>query len=162
MSRNNFFVLFFSISLLISCDDKREYDSYVSIPNNNWNIENKVAFEFTVNDTVSKKNVFLNIRNNNNYEYSNIFLITNLKFPDGQEIVDTLQYKMADKSGNFLGTGYTEVKENKLFYKENKIFPVSGLYQIEISQAMRKSGAVEGIENLNGITEVGFRIEKIN
>ena len=162
MSRNKFFLLLFCISLLFSCDEKREYDNYVCIPNNNWNTNNKVAFEFTVNDTVSKKNVFINIRNNNNYEYSNLFLITNLKFPNGQEIVDTLQYEMADKSGKFLGTGFTEVKENKLFYKENKIFPISGLYKVEVSQAMRKSGAVEGIENLNGITEVGFRIEKIN
>lgn len=162
MSRNNFFVLLFSAFLLTSCDVKREYDSYVTIPNNEWNKENKVTFEFDVTDTVSKKNVFLNIRNNNNYEYSNLYLITNLKFPNGTNIVDTLQYEMADKSGKFLGTGFTETKENKLFYKENKIFPTSGTYKVEISQAMRKSGDVNGIENLEGITEVGLRIEKIN
>ena len=162
MSRSSLFVLFFSISLLISCDEKREYDSYVSIPDSSWNKTNKVAFEFSVDDTISKKNVFINIRNNNDYEYSNLFLITNLKFPNGQEVVDTLQYNMADKTGKFLGTGFTEIKENKLFYKENKIFPTSGIYKIEVSQAMRKSGEIEGIENLNGITEVGFRIEKIN
>ena len=162
MSRNKFFLLLFCSSLFFSCDEKREYDSYVSFPNNAWNKENKVAFEFLVEDTISKKNVFINIRNNNDYEYSNLFLITNLKFPNGQEIVDTLQYEMADKTGKFLGTGFTEIKENKLFYKENKIFPTSGTYKFEISQAMRKSGAVEGIEELNGITEVGFRIEKTN
>lgn len=162
MNRSNLFVLLFSVFLLMSCDAKREYDSYVAIPNSSWSKENKVAFEFDITDTISKKNVFINIRNNNDYEFSNLYLITNLKFPDGQEIVDTLQYEMADKSGKFLGTGFAETKESKLFYKENKVFPTSGTYKVEISQAMRKSGAVNGIENLDGITEVGFRIEKTN
>lgn len=162
MNRNSFLALFLCVSFFISCDDKREYDSYISVPNSSWNSRNKLAFEFTIEDTIYKKNVFINIRNNNNYQYSNLFLITNLRFPDGQEIVDTLQYEMTDKSGKFLGTGFSGIKENKLFYKENKVFPTSGNYKLSISQAMRKSGAVKGIEELEGITEVGFRIEKIN
>jgi gliding motility-associated lipoprotein GldH len=67
---------------------------------------------------------------------------------------------MADVSGKFLGTGLTEIKESKLFYKENVVFPSSGDYKISISQAMRKIGEIDGVKTLEGITEVGFRIEK--
>ena len=87
-------------------------------------------------------------------------MITALNFPDGKIIVDTLQYEMADVTGKFLGTGISDVKENKLFYKENVQFPASGNYVFKISQAMRKSAEVKGIELLEGITDVGFRIEK--
>ncbi len=60
-----------------------------------------ISFEFDVIDTISPKNLFINIRNNNEYAFSNLYLITELNFPNGTKIVDTLQYEMADKSGNF-------------------------------------------------------------
>jgi gliding motility-associated lipoprotein GldH len=145
-----------------SCDSLREHDSYVSVVNNTWSFSEKITFPFVVTDTIQRKNLFINIRNNNEYSYSNLFLITQLEFPNGKKIVDTLEYEMTDVSGRFLGNGLTDIKENKLFYKENVVFPNSGDYKVSISQAMRKSGEVKGIKLLNGITEVGFRIEKVN
>ena len=106
--------------------------------------------------------MYLNIRNNNDYQYSNLYLISHIVFPDGKKIVDTLQYEMADKNGKFLGSGISEIKDSKLFLKENSIFPISGVYKISLKQAMRKNGNVDGIKELEGITDVGFRIEKVN
>ena len=159
-SKVNFIVIVFVAFSIISCDSKREYDSFVSIPNGSWESSNAVLFNFNVNDTINQKNLFLNLRNNQNYSFSNLFLITTLNFPNGKKIVDTLEYKMADNSGYFLGKGMTAIKESKLFYKENVVFPSSGAYSVSIAQAMRKNGEINGIESLNGITEVGFRIEK--
>ncbi|MFN0728435.1 gliding motility lipoprotein GldH [Polaribacter gochangensis] len=145
---------------ILSCDSKREYDSIVTIADSSWKSTNTVSFNFDVKDTINKKDLFLTIRNNQKYSYSNLFLITTLNFPNGKKIVDTLEYEMADSSGRFLGKGFTGIKENKLFYKENVVFPMSGEYAVLINQAMRKNGAITGIESLEGITEVGFRIEK--
>ena len=144
-----------------SCDSNRVYDQYTALENNTWSFENPIEFEFQVADTLSRNNLYINIRNNNDYAYSNLFLITHLNFPDGKKVIDTLEYEMADKQGRFLGTGLSEIKESKLFYKERSIFPMSGDYKVSIHQAMRKNGAVEGIESLEGITDVGFRIEKV-
>ncbi|MBL4567054.1 MAG: hypothetical protein JKY85_03370 [Porticoccus sp.] len=77
----------------------------------------------------------------------------------GNEFSKAVQ-EMADKNGRFLGSGISEIKENKLFLKENILFPVSGNYQVSIYQAMRKNGVIDGLKFLEGITEVGFRIEK--
>lgn len=145
---------------LIACDSNGVYDKYITLENSLWEQNKSVDFEFTVTDTVSKNNLFINIRNNNDYEYSNLFLITHINFPNGKKIVDTLQYEMADKTGKFLGSGLSEIKESKLFFKENSIFPLSGDYKISIQQAMRKNGNPDGIEKLKGITDVGLRIEK--
>jgi gliding motility-associated lipoprotein GldH len=143
-----------------SCDSKSVFDEYQSVSENIWNLKESFQFEFSIMDTLSKNNLFINLRNNKEYQYSNLYLITALNFPDGKIIVDTLQYEMADVTGKFLGTGISDVKENKLFYKENVQFPASGNYVFKISQAMRKSAEVKGIELLEGITDVGFRIEK--
>ena len=160
IKRNNIIPICLIILCLVSCDSKRIYDSYVATSNQSWGREQAISFSFSVKDTIEQRHLFINVRNNNDYAFSNLFLITELSFPNGKKIIDTLEYEMTDVSGKFLGVGLTEIKENKLFYKENVIFPNSGDYKISISQAMRKNGETEGINALDGITEVGFRIEK--
>ncbi|XRE43123.1 hypothetical protein ACIVBQ_001327 [Tenacibaculum discolor] len=154
--------IFFLVAMLLaSCDSNSEFDNYITLPKSAWNKKNTIQFTFPINDSIGKKNLFINLRNNKDYAYSNLFLITQMDFPDGQIIIDTLEYDMADVTGKFLGEGFTDIKENKLFYKENITFPRKGEYTFKVRQAMRKNGEIEGIEELEGITHVGFRIEKI-
>ncbi|HDZ14805.1 MAG TPA: gliding motility lipoprotein GldH, partial [Pricia sp.] len=94
------------------------------------------------------------------YPYSNLFSIAELESPTGETIKDSLQYRMALPDGTWLGKGFGSMKENKLWYKENIIFPTSGVYHVRLSQAMRKNGSVNGVVNLKGVTDVGFEIEK--
>ena len=79
---------------------------------------------------------------------------------NGKVISDTLEYEMAYPNGDWMGQGFGDVYESKLWYKENVRFPETGTYQFKIRQAMRKNGNVNGISELQGITDVGFRIEK--
>lgn len=160
ISNNKIIIIALITLCIISCDSKRVYDSYQEVSNQSWNVNNKLKFSFSVSDTINKNNLFINVRNNNKYAFSNLFLITTFNFPSGRKVVDTLEYEMADEKGRFLGTGLTEIKENKLFYKENVVFPNSGDYTVSVYQAMRKNGEIDGLEMLEGITEVGFRIEK--
>jgi len=147
-----------NLLLLVSCDKTRVYDDYRSLPNE-WHKDSVVSFKLAAPDTLNNYNLFINLRNNSDYNYSNIFLITEINFPYGKVISDTLQYEMAKPSGEWLGTGFGEVKESKLWFKENFRFPEAGEYHVTIQQAMRKRDSVQGIEQLEGITEVGFRIE---
>jgi gliding motility-associated lipoprotein GldH len=68
---------------------------------------------------------------------------------------------MTDSFGNWLGTGFTDVKENKLFYKENVVFPELGDYKFNVYHATRGVNDIEGNNPLLGITDVGLKIEKI-
>ncbi|MGY0408152.1 MAG: gliding motility lipoprotein GldH, partial [Polaribacter sp.] len=133
-----------------------------SIKNASWKANENVLFSVDIKDTITPKNLFINIRNNKDYEFSNLYVITSLKFPNNKEVVDTLQYEMTNAAGHFLGNGFSEIKDNKLFYKEHKIFPVSGIYTFSIHQAMRRNGEIMPIPFLKGIQDVGFSIEKIN
>ena len=147
--------------LIASCNSNTVFDNYTSISNSAWHKDSIINFKFNPIDTISRNNLFINLRNNNDYAYSNLFVIVNIDFPNNTSIIDTLEYEMTDAEGNFLGEGFTDLKENKLEYKTNVIFPMTGEYNINIQHAMRKGGALEGIERLDGITDVGLRIEKM-
>lgn len=144
--------------VLMACDKKRVFDDYQSLPGQ-WHKDSVVSFNFKTPDTVNTYNLFINLRNNSDYRYSNLFLITQMNFPNGKVISDTLEYEMAAPSGKWLGTGFGELKESKLWYKENILFAEAGVYRIDVRHAMRQNGEIEGVDALEGITEVGFRIE---
>ena len=152
-------LLLCSIILIISCDSKSVFSEYQSV-SNTWGKEELLTFNFNAPDTINKYNLFINLRNNETYKFSNLFLIVNMEFPEGRTIVDTLEYEMAKPNGEWLGKGFSKLKENKLWYKEDVIFPNSGIYNIQIGHAMRINGRVDGLLSLDGIKDVGISIEK--
>ena len=158
IKRINFLCLLLLVT--VSCNTNSIFSEYEAIPDGLWNKNQEVLFTVNTVDTTSKHNAFLNIRNDDSYEFSNLFVIVNMQFPDGNTVIDTLEYEMAKPTGEWLGSGITSVKENKLWYKENIVFPIPGDYKVKIAHAMRKNGVVDGVQELKGITDVGFELEK--
>lgn len=146
---------------IVSCDSNRVFDEYKSV-SGEWDKDNIVAFKVTPPDTTNAYNLYVNLRNTEDYKFSNLRLIVALNYPNGKIQKDTLEYKMANPDGTFLGTGFTDVKESKLWYKGYKepfVFDETGDYIINVQHAMRENGSINGIDKLEGITDVGFRIE---
>jgi gliding motility-associated lipoprotein GldH len=157
MRIKNSILLVFVVFLFFSCDKKRAFDDYKSV-GSAWNKDSIVTFDLPVLDSTKQYNLFVNLRANNNYKYNNLFLIVSLEMQNGFTKVDTLEYAMADVDGNLLGDGFSDIKESKLFYKEKVKF--RGKYKVQIKQAVRETGKVPGVILLDGITDVGFRVEK--
>jgi len=149
------------IWLLYSCQSDVVYTKYQTIDKAEWTPNQVVIFEIEMQDSLQAYDVFINLRNNKEYGFSNLFLITQMTFPNQTSVVDTLEYEMTDANGRFLGTGFSDTKENKLFYKENVRFHQSGMYLFQVKHAMRKRNEVSGLDPLKGITDVGISIEKI-
>ncbi len=145
---------------IVSCDKKRVFDEYKSV-GNAWAKDSIVEFDFKQEDTVKLYNLFINLRANQAYQFNNLYVIVSMERPGGLTKVDTLQYQMTNPDGSLLGEGFSDIKESKLFYKENLRFDTIGDYKVRIQQAVRQTGKIEGIQALEGITEVGFRIETI-
>lgn len=158
MNLRSSLLLFLIAVALVSCDKKRVFDEYHAV-GKSWDKDSVVSFELPKLDTKKQYNLFLNIRDNNDYPYNNLFVIVSMEEPNKVTKVDTLEYQMANPDGSLLGDGFTDVKDNKLFYKEKVTFK-EGLYKVHIRQAIRQTGKVVGVQKLDGITEVGFRIEK--
>jgi len=148
--------LLFSVVIIlfvVSCDNNRVYDEYVNIPNSVWGKENAVKFEFALDDTLSSNHIFIKVRNNINYPYSNLYLFTKVNFPDGKVLIDTLEYEMTNAEGVWLGSGLSGLKSNLLYYKKNVVFYEKGNYSLSIQHGMRT-------DNLDGIQDIGVRIER--
>lgn len=165
MPRNNILLFFLIFSfILVSCDSNRVFDEYKSVPSS-WHKDEVMSFKVTPPDSTNPYNLFVNLRNTNAYKYNNLFLIVELVYPHGKTMKDTIEYRMADPTGKLLGTGLTDIKENKLWYKghdDSFIFEEAGEYMINIQHAMRENGKVNGVVELEGITDIGFRVENIN
>ena len=140
--------LLIAIVVLSSCNTDVVNSEYKSLKGAIWNRDEQVQFSFSELDTIQKHNVFINVRNDGSFPYSNLFLITALTTPEGQVLTDTLEYTMALPDGTWLGKGKGSIKENKLWFKENIVFPSKGVYTIDVSHAMRKNGNVSGIIGL--------------
>ena len=154
------FVILLVISLSFTkCEQEKGYSAYQSIGEEGLGTS-PIIFEIPENvlDTL-RKNIFLRLRNNNNYQYSNIFLIVSLTAGEEQITNDTLEYLMASPEGKWLGEGFLEVKESKLWWKESVIFPEERPIKINISQAVRINNVKSGDEKLSGIVSVGISIE---
>ncbi|RIV44563.1 gliding motility lipoprotein GldH [Flagellimonas pelagia] len=158
--QNKVLVLLLVIITLFSCNDLLVHSEYKPIKDGKWQMDEPVQFEFSKLDSTATYNMFLDIRNDDSYSFSNLFLIAELEYPSGNATKDTLEYKMAEPSGEWLGKGMGSVKENKLWFKENIVFPETGVYKVTVSHAMRKNGVVEGLHILEGVTDVGLEIEK--
>ncbi|MBV7270087.1 gliding motility lipoprotein GldH [Winogradskyella luteola] len=149
--------------LILACDSKATFDVYKSVPNE-WHKDSVASFNFGAPDTINNYNLYVNLRNTNDYKFNNLYLIVELNYPNGKTVKDTLEYKMAAPNGELLGEGFTDVKENMLWYKGYKTpfkFTEDGDYKVNIQHAMRNNGEVNGIENLEGITDIGFRVEQV-
>ena len=128
--------------------------------NGHWPVYEKVLFTLD-KGSENPVNLMIYIRNNKQYPYSNLFLIAKLKTGDSLLLCDTLEYAMADARGKWLGKGFLEVKESKLWWRENYQLPAVENINVQLEHALRSNNSEQGIDNLEGIVGVGFAVEEI-
>jgi gliding motility-associated lipoprotein GldH len=117
---------------IVSCDSKMVVGEMRDMPGY-WDINEVLEFHVPQLDSLKKYDLFIHLRNTNDYPYNNIFLIASIEFPHGKTITDTLEYRMADPDGSWLGSGIGTVKENKLWYKEDVSFFEEGITEVGFS-----------------------------
>ena len=146
--------LSFSLFIWLSaCDSRRQHDSFQSIEDANWFIEQALVFETEVSDTGSSYNMMINVRNNKDYSYSNLYIFIETTIPGGSVQQDTAQCILADDKGKWLGRGIGGILTSRIPFRSNFKFPVAGVYKFKLSHGMRDNP-------LTGITDAGIRIEK--
>ncbi|MEN8787318.1 MAG: gliding motility lipoprotein GldH [Flavobacteriales bacterium] len=156
MTRNNSLFLLFVGAIMIFSSCKGEdiyFQKYETIQSSSWNKEEVKVFDFDIVDTTKLYEFYLNLRNNNEYGYGNIFVFWTLQSPDGRTKTDTAQFILAKPNGQWLGKSASgTVIENSMYFLKTKL-PTRGTYSFEFVQGMRD-------ENLEGIKDVGLKIKK--
>jgi gliding motility-associated lipoprotein GldH len=143
--------------MVSSCKFNSIYERSEGIPKEEWNKNQAVKFEVPVTDTINGYKVVVNVRNSNEYRYSNLFLFITTHSPKGMSVKDTLEITLANDKGKWLGTGFGGTWSTDAVLRNDMVirFPEAGVYNIEIVQAMRD-------DILKGIKDVGIKVEKAN
>jgi gliding motility-associated lipoprotein GldH len=146
-------LLICSLFALTSCDNTRMFEENKEVPEGDWDITEQIAFDFEVPDTTTFYNFYFNVRNTDDYPFSNLYVFSHIEFPNGKTGTDTIELPLTNPDGSWIGNGQGDIHDCQLIFRKNVRFPVAGKYHMEIEQAMR-------MEKLPGVKNVGIRIER--
>ncbi len=137
----------------IACDPGRVYEEHLPMKEGVWKVSDKKEFRAEISDILSSYSVYIDIRNDRDYPYSNLYLFLNTAYPGGGLSRDTIELTLADFDGRWLGSGTGSVKFSRFLFRKDLKFASKGSYHFTFEQAMR-------VADLKGIRDIGIRIEK--
>jgi gliding motility-associated lipoprotein GldH len=143
------------ILLLITggCDRRVVFDQNLEVNPNGWENRRFMRYTFNIQDTAIPYNFYVNIRNNTDYSYSNLFLFIRTILPDQTTAQDTIDLAIAGPDGKWYGKGIGKHRDSQVLLMPQFRFPQRGEYTFEIEHAMRE-------RDLKGISSVGIRVER--
>ena len=160
MFRQYYIFLLLILGGLSACNSSSLFIKYQNF-DGSWLASDQAIFSLD-SYTHLPVNLMIYVRNNHRYPFSNLFLIARLKSGDSILVCDTLEYAMATSQGAWLGSGFLEVKESKLWWKENYQLPRVENLNVELEHVLRFNGSEQGMDSLEGIVSVGIGVEEMN
>jgi len=156
--RTNLFSILCSLLLLnfsfVSCSENGVIENQSkTIGKEIWNEKEPVSFDFSIQDTVEYFDIFLTLRNDENFRWSNVYLFSDLTFPNGKTRRDTLEITLADKYGNWTGNNSGTIITTTARLINHRRFPLSGDYKIDVTHGMR-------VKELENVISVGLKIKQ--
>lgn len=145
------------LPLLVSCDDKRVYETNNDIENSHWKKKDTLRFDFTIEDANLPHNLYYNVRYTNTYPFYNLFTKYFLSDSTGQIIkspaIPEDMYLFDPKTGEPYGKGLGDIYDQRISFLKDFKFPHSGNYALKVLQYMRN-------DSLPGVASFGIRVEK--
>jgi gliding motility-associated lipoprotein GldH len=153
INKTRVIILLGALALTFACKKPALYDKNSEISACAWSKDSLIGFDVPIYDTINPANVFINLRHMADYPYSNIYFFVKYYAPNGIHQTDTIEYRLANNKGEWLGDGWGNLYSCQLPFKTNIRFPIQGIYRFEIKHGMRK-------DILPGVCNVGIRIDK--
>ena len=133
--------------LLVSCSNENIiFNDYVDIENTQLSFKDTIVFQTKITDTINPHNIFLQLRTSTDYKWSNMFVFSEIYFPNNKTRTDTFEVFLMDKKAGIVANF------NHSLYKNIK-FPIKGDYKFKLIQAMRDT-------ILKDVMSVGIKITK--
>lgn len=143
-------------ALLASCErPARDYSRWQNIPANGWAYTDTVSLlpvdtALTDNDSIVSGRVKVALRHSNDYPYSNIRLELTYHRGDGLMARDTINLRLADLYGRWLGTGFGAGYQQEITV--NPSTPVDLTRPMSLRHIVRD-------DTLKGVEQVGILVE---
>jgi len=149
-----FKLVIFLLSFLgiASCTHNEIFFQYHSFADAEWDRDEPAVFHVNIENNSQPYDVTIELRNNNAYPFSNIWLFVDYKTPNGNSRSDTIGAGLADVYGKWYGRGLS-LYNLSIPYKTSVLFPDTGTYIYSIRQGMKEN-------LLNGISDIGLKVSK--
>ena len=150
----SFFLLVVPCSLwLASCSTVDLYEKTVAIPGHEWQSNFRPSFEFEIKDTNSLYTIYVILRHNEKYSFTNIYLNLYIQ-PPGVDTTIKIQrdLQLATAEQGWLASGMDDIYEHRIALWEKQPLE-AGLYTFTLEQIMRE-------DPLKNVLDVGVRVEK--
>jgi len=147
-------ILIVSIAFFASCGGEKEdiiFEENVAISDDAWHKDEIVSVNFDVEDTVTRFDLYFNLRTTTGYEWSNIWLFYELIGPDERVHGDTVEFMLADQEGRWLGESSGSIVNNSIKFIQHLHLLDQGKYTMNFTQAMRE-------DELEGVLDVGLKM----
>lgn len=140
-----------SIILFFSCELSTEVNETTVIPDRKWEYNNIVKFAINDIDTLAKHDLYIRIRHDKKYEFSNLFLKIHEHQGQQKDSSHRIEFTLAEKDGRWTGKNSGDLYMHEYLLKENFSFKDTATYYIEVEQNMRENP-------LSHIADVGIRL----
>ena len=102
-----FFLILTGFMALTACGPdavfagSRTFDAEVG-----WKADDVARFDWQVEDTLKRYDFFIDLRHNQDYPFTNMYLFVDYTFPNGLTRKDTISCDLADQRGRWYGSGF--------------------------------------------------------
>lgn len=136
-----------------SCTTVDLYERTVPVPGHAWQNSFRPSFDFMIKDTTSLYQLYMVLRHNEKYPYTNIYVNLYIQAP-GQDSALIIQrdLTLATSEKGWLATGIDDIYEHRVPLGEAQTLK-AGKYIFSLEQIMRDNP-------LPNIFDVGIRVEK--
>ena len=150
-------LILFSLISIVSCTENRYFEANHDFAEKVWMMDEEVDFTFNVDESEALYQVYINIRNDMDYSYRNLYIHYTLV--DSTDNI--LDKKLQDiqlfeaKTGAPYGDNVSNIYSHQVLLEDSVTFPYEGDYTVKYKQYMRT-------DSLQGIYSTGLRIKKID
>lgn len=148
-------LLFLAVSFCLnSCNNSALLEEIQPIEKYQWEYNHKKTFKVNVTDTTQRYNLHILLRHSFNYEWRNLWIKIETKFPDGRTLSKRMNLQLCEADGEWFGKCLGDNCDMEFLIQRNAVFPQAGEYTFSFTQDMR-------VNPINYIKGIGMRIEKV-
>lgn len=143
------------LGLLTACDPNRVFEQNTDFTDYSWDVQQKPAFTFDIQDTTATYDVFFNVRYASAYGFYNLYMKHTLAGPAGPVGPPLLHQVllMDPKTGEPKGSGTGDIYDLQVLALPKQHFAKAGRYTLTLEQYMRQ-------DRLPGLMAVGVRVTR--
>lgn len=154
-------LLLFFLVICYSCNQKEIFYQYQGVKDAKWEQSKDFVFmvDSAVIDSTQKYNIWLELMHNSSYKYQNLWVNFSIKAISDSVIEQHIskEFIIADEDGLWQGAGFGSSYQISLPVMTSVNLSYKGKANYEFSLS---SGMTDRV--LEGVEQVGIRIEKIN